>query len=217
LGSAGLAPALGMVAAMLIVWSLLFGPQFLRQDFRQDLPLADMLKVFPMRGWQIALGELLAPMTILTGLQWFLLIIGAGLFSHNHEVIQPSTTVGIALGAAMVLPMLNLITLQIPNAAVLLFPAWFQASREGAHGIEATGQRLIFMIGQLLVFVVVLLPAAALFLGLLFVLKIFLALSLVIPLAALAAALVLGIEAALGLMLLGRLFDRFDLSSESIP
>jgi hypothetical protein len=160
---------------------------------------------------------LLAPTTILTAVQWFLLIIGAGLFSHNHEVIESSTTVGIALGAGIVLPMLNLITLQIPNAAVLLFPAWFQASREGPHGIEATGQRLIFMLGQLLAFLVALLPAAVLFIGLFVVLKMFLSLSLVIPLAALAAAIVLGLEAAFGLMWLGWLFERFDLSAESIP
>ena len=59
---------------------------------------------------------------------------------------------GLGFGAALILPMLNLITLQIPNAAALLFPAWFQAAKGGAQGIEATGQRLIFMIGQLLVF-----------------------------------------------------------------
>ena len=146
-----------------------------------------------------------------------LLIIGAGLFFHNYELIQPSMTVGIAAGAALVLPMLNLITLQIPNAAVLLFPAWFQASREGAHGIEATGQRLIFMLGQLLAFVVALLPAAAFFIGFFFILRIFLTVSLVIPLASLVAALILGLEAAFGLMLLGWLFERFDLSAEPTP
>ena len=84
----------------------------------------------------------------------------------------------------------------------------------GAHGIEATGQRLIFMLGQLLAFVVALLPAAAFFIGFFFILRIFLTVSLVIPLASLVAALILGLEAAFGLMLLGWLFERFDLSAE---
>ena len=44
----------------------MIGPQLLRQDFRQDLPLADLLKTYPLRGWQLALGELLAPAAILT-------------------------------------------------------------------------------------------------------------------------------------------------------
>ncbi len=113
--------------------------------------------------------------------------------------------------------MLNLITLQIPNAAVLLFPAWFQTGKEGPHGIEATGQRLIFMLGQLLVFIVALIPAAACFAGVFFLLKLFGGVALALPLASIAAALVLTAEALLGLMLLGWLFERFDLSAELGP
>jgi len=45
----------------------------------------------------------------------------------------------------------------------------------------------------------------------------FLDLSLVIPLACLAATLVLALEAVLGVMLLGWLFERFDLSAEQNP
>ena len=57
-----------LVIATLLGYSLLLGPQFLRLDFRQDLPLADMLKTFPLRGWQIALGEILAPAVVLAGI-----------------------------------------------------------------------------------------------------------------------------------------------------
>src|SRR5947209_2672424 len=42
--------------------------------------------------------------------------------------------------------MLNLISLVIPNVAVLLFPSWLQGSKDSPQGIEATGQRLIYMI-----------------------------------------------------------------------
>ena len=216
-GKSGLIPALGMIAAVLIFWSLMFGPQFLRQDFRQDLPLADILKMYPMRGWQIVLGELLAPAAILTGIQWFLLIIGTVLFWQSEEFMARSMIGGIALGAALVLPMLDLLILQIPNGAVLLFPAWFQTSREGAHGIEATGQRLIFMLGQLLAFIVALIPASGFFIATFFLLRMFFGLNLVIPAACFIAAFVLALEAVLGLMLLGWLFERFDLSMEQNP
>ena len=181
----------------------------------QDLPLADVLKSFPMRGWQIALGELLAPAAILTGIQWFLLILVVGLLSELPIGDIPGMSrLSIGFSVALIVPMLNLITLQIPNAATLLFPAWFQAGKDGAHGVEATGQRLIFMIGQLAVFLVVLIPASAVFLLIFFLLKMVLSIALVIPLAAVAAALVLAVEAALGLMFLGWLFERFDLSTE---
>jgi hypothetical protein len=60
-GKSGWIAALGMISAMLVLWSIIFGPTFLRQDFRQDLSSADILKSYPLPGWQIALGELLAP------------------------------------------------------------------------------------------------------------------------------------------------------------
>jgi len=178
---------------------------------------ADILKTYPLRGWQLALGEILAPTVILTCIQWFLLIIATVLCSQSQEIMAQSMIWGIGFGAALVLPMLDLLILQIPNGAVLLFPAWFQASRDGAHGIEATGQRLIFMLGQLLAFIVALIPASGFFIGIFFLLKMFLSLSLVVPLACLVAAFVLALEAVLGLMLLGWLFERFDLSAEQNP
>ena len=57
----------------------------------------------------------------------------------------------IAAGAAVVLPVLDFLLLLIPNAAVLLFPSWIQTGKDSPRGIEATGQRLIFAVGQLLV------------------------------------------------------------------
>jgi hypothetical protein len=110
--------------------------------------------------------------------------------------------------------MINLITLQIPNCAILLFPAWFQSSRDGAHGIEATGQRLVSMLGQVLAVIIAMIPAVGFFIGTFYVLKLFLSTSLAIPAASLVATAVLGLEAALGLVLLGWLFQRLDLSSE---
>ncbi len=217
-GASSLAPAVGMIAAMLLFWSMLFGAQFLRQDLRQDLPLADVLKTYPMRGWQIVLGELLAPAVILTGIHWFLLIVALGLSSGPGALgLDWPSRLGLGFGLALIAPMLNLITLQVPNAAVLLFPAWFQAGKEGPHGVEATGQRLIFLLGQWLVFLVTLIPGVVFFAVVFVLVKIVAGLTPAIPLACLTAALVLGVEAGLGVLLLGRLFDRFDVSAELPP
>ena len=71
------------------------------------------------------------------------------------------------------------------------------------------------MLGQLLVFLVALIPAAALFAGVFFPVKMLLGRAAAIPLAAIAAAVVLAVEAALGVMLLGWLFERFDVSAEN--
>jgi hypothetical protein len=217
--SSGVPTLIAMISAMLLLWSFLIGPQLLRQDFRHDLPRADILKMYPMPGWQIAFGELLAPAVILTGFQWLLLILAIGLAPRPHLLHLNSVhPISLGLSAALILPMLNMITLQIPNASVLLFPAWFQTARDGAsQGIEATGQRLIFMLGQLLVFVISMIPASGTFALVFFLVKATLGLGAAIPLAAIAAAIILGIEAALGIVLLGWLFDRFDVAAESSP
>jgi hypothetical protein len=210
-----LGSALGMSAAILVVWTFLLGPQMFRQDFRQDLPLADVLKSYPLRGWEIALGEILAPAVILSGVQWFLLLAAASLCSQTPFTgVGRSVVIAICFGAALIAPWLNLLVLQIPNAAVLCFPAWFQTGKAAPQGVEATGQRIIFMFGQLLLVLLAIIPAVIVFGIALLVGKPFLGLTATIPLACGLAALVIAGEAALGLLLLGWLFDRLDLSTE---
>ncbi|HLX95702.1 MAG TPA: putative ABC exporter domain-containing protein [Verrucomicrobiae bacterium] len=211
--SQGISIVVALFVAIALVYSLLLGPQVLRLDFRNDLPLADILKTFPMRGWQIALGEILAPVAVLAVFQWLLLLVGAGLLFYL-PVKQEALFLAIAFGAAFLLPVLDLLLLLIPNAAVLLFPSWIQTGRDSPRGIETTGQRLIFALGQMLVLLLVLLPAAAAFTGVFFLLNFTLGPAVAVPVAALAATIVLAAEAGFGVMLLGKLFERFDVTEE---
>ena len=213
-----LVPAVGLLLLMAILWSLLIGPQVLRHDFRSDLRHADLLKLYPLAGWRIVLGELLAPAVILTVLQWIALLIAAAIIHRipgGGPVIPGLTRLSISLAAGILLPMLNLIALLIPNAAVLLFPSWFQTGHDAAQGIEATGQRLIFMLGQTLVFMLSLLPAAIAFAAVFFLGRLVVDWVFTVPFAGLAAALILALEVGVGVLLLGKLFDKFDLSAEA--
>jgi hypothetical protein len=218
---ADLGTAIGLICAGFVVWSLIVGPQVMRQDFRQDLPLADVLKMYPLRGWQVALGELLAPAVILTAIQWCLLLVTMVLlFQSKLPELGGMGIVAIGLGAAPTLPMLNLIILQIPNAAVLLFPSWFQTGKDGPQGIEATGQRLISLLGQLVAFFIALIPASIVFVIVLLLARMVLArmafgVAAAISLGLVSASLVLAGEAAFGLLLVGWLFERLDLSAET--
>jgi hypothetical protein len=202
---------IGLTAAMLLGYSLLIGPQFLRYDFRQDLMLADTMKLFPLPGWQIALGELLAPAAILTGFQWCMLIVLVGFVPKEAMPLPWSQLLSAAGGAAVILPGLNLISLLIPNAAVLSFPAWFQLGKTGPQGIEATGQRLIFVFGYLVVLILALVPAALIWGGLFLLGHIVINNEAGIILGSIGAAIVLGCEVFAGLKWLGTLFERFDL------
>jgi hypothetical protein len=163
----------------------------------------------------MALGEILAPAVILTGVQWLLLIVAAtcGVPLARGE-ISGGLVLSLGAGAAVVLPALNLISLIIPNAAVLLFPSWFQTGKDAPHGIEATGQRLIFALGQFLAFIVSLIPAAGVWAGFFFLMKYLAGAVLAVLVASVAGALVLALEAGLSVMLLGWLFERFDVSAE---
>jgi Putative ABC exporter len=203
----------GILAAIALMYSLLLGPQLLRLDFRRDLPQADILKTFPARGWQIALGEILAPVVVLIAFQWLMLLVGAGFVLYLAGK-QTALFLAIAAGAAVLLPVLDLLLLLIPNAAVLLFPSWIQTGKDSPRGIEATGQRLIVALGQLLALALALVPAALAFAGIFFLLKLALGLAVAVPVASLAATAVLAVEAGFGVMLLGKLFERFDVTEE---
>jgi len=212
----GLGLAVVFLAGMLLAMSLFSGPQLLRYDLRQDLPATDVLKMFPMRGWQIVLGEVLAPAVALAGAQWLLLAVAAVFFPnhiHNHS-IPLLTRLSFAVAAAVVLPFIDLIAVLIPNAAVLFFPAWFQLGKEAPRGFETTGQQLILMSGQMLALALSLLAPAGAFAVIFFCGSYLVGAPVSAVLAGVAAAFLLAVEAGLAIKLLGGVFERFDLSSE---
>jgi ABC-2 type transport system permease protein len=215
-GGGGLGMGVIFVVGMLLAMSLVTGPQMLRNDLRQDLPAADILKMLPMPGWQVVLGEVLAPAAMLAGAQWLLILFGAVFFpdQFEHHAIPLAARVSVALAAALVLPLIDLLALMIPNAAVLYFPAWYPLGKDVPRGFETMGQQLILMAGQVMVLAgALLLPAGAFIV--IFLCASFLQWPLMgVMLGAIAAAVLLAVEAVLGLKLLGGVFARFDLSGE---
>src|SRR5258706_4534766 len=111
--SSGLAMRIGMGSLMVAISCFMIGPQFCRQDLRQDLVIADVLKALPVRGWQLVLGELLAPTTILTSLEWILLATSAACLWGVPELraVPLQWRAAIGLAVLMVLPMLNAVLL----------------------------------------------------------------------------------------------------------
>jgi hypothetical protein len=208
-----LSAVVGIFIAIALSYSLLLGPQIVRLDFRHDLPLADVLKTFPLRGWQIALGEILAPVAVLVVFQWLLLLIEAGLLLYLPG-LQRALLLAVAFGAMLMLPLLDVLLLLIPNAAVLLFPSWIPTGKDSPRGVEATGQRLIFALGQLLVLALTLLPAGAAFTAVFLALNFTVGPAAAVLPASLAGAVVLAVEAGFGVMLLGKLFERFNVTEE---
>ena len=182
------------------------------QVVRRDLMAIDLLKTFPLPGWKIVLGELLGPVIGGTTLQCFMLaIIVASLSSLPElEAAQRSMLPVAACAIALLTPAINLTLMIIPTAATLLFPAWFKSGEAVTPGLEMMGIRIIMVLGQFIVLLLALIPAAILGAAA-WMSSQMLGASLFAPLiGALAAAITLGVEACLGVVWLGGIFDRFD-------
>lgn len=216
-GGRGMTGVLAFAALGFTAMSLFSGPQMLRNDLRQDLPVSDVLKMFPMPGWQMVLGEVLAPAAMLAAAQWLFLTVAVIFWPEDfHRSAPLLLRAEIGLAAALVLPCVDVIAILIPNAAALFFPAWFQLGKDGPRGFEMTGQQLILMFGQLLVLACCLLPAAGVAAAILVAGSYMHFAGLAALAAGLAAALILAAEAALGIRLLGTVFEDFDLSAELV-
>ena len=195
---------------------LLMGPQALHVDLRHDLPVADVLKMYPMRGWLVVLGEILAPTVVLACVEWLLLIIAVGVFPDQagRRELPLLHRACFGLGLALLAPWLNVLSLLIINAGVLFFPAWSHLGPGSAQGFEVMGQRLILMAGQLVALALCVVPAGLVFALVFFFGRLIVGAVAVVPIAAAAATLVLAGEAAIAVRFLGGLFERFDVSAE---
>ncbi len=196
---------------------LIVGPQFARQDIRSDLTHADILKTYPLPGWQIVLGELLTPVFILTGLLWLALLTMALALDPaqvRFSWLTPPLRITGAIWLAVITPPVVMLQLLVPNAAALVFPAWFQASRFRGGGPEVAGQRMIFFFAQLITMAIALLPAAAFAALLIFILQPFVGPALAVSAGGLIALAILAGELWCGLWLLGQRFEHYDLSGD---
>ena len=208
---------IGAFSGALIAYGLFFGPVLSRRGTGQLLERFDLLKSYPVHGWQAVLGELLCPVTILCAFEWIcllLLALAIGLSKPGGEMSPLVIGTGAASAALLMGPLVGLL-FALNFAGILYFPAWLSASTQQGAGIEKVGQRLIFFVGYVVVLVGTLLPALGL--GALPFLLVWLfsdQLALAIALGSVLACAALVGEFALAIWWLGRRFERFDLSVE---
>lgn len=206
----------GIFIAMASVWLLIAGPMFMQRGLRRTFEYLDVLKASPVRGWQIALGELLSPMVMMAFAQWLLLLTmamclvqrgGEGLMSAPNVI---SAAIGIAL---INLPLCGLM-LCLPFAGMLVFPAWLVSPGGREAGVEVMGQRLIF-VGVYLVTIAIALVPAALVGGIAwFLVQLFAPVSVALLVCAVFAAIVLAVEFGAAIYWLGGRVDGIDVAME---
>jgi hypothetical protein len=207
------------VAVGLGVGSVFAGPMLMQRGLQQTLEYMDVLKASPLRGWQIVLGELLSPMAVMTFVQWLLLLVVAmSSLVHADSAWLTATDLLIAAFAVLLLvPPLSGLLLCVPFTGLLYFPAWTSTMSSRSGGIEATGQRMIFMGAYLVVTAIALVPAAVLA-ALAFLLGRWLGnFQVGAALAVLIAGAALVVEMLTVVWWLGERVERFDLSLEGQP
>jgi MFS family permease len=205
--------------------TILFGPQMLRNDLRQDLANLALIKAWPIRGAAIVRGEVLAPTLVASLFTWLFILVGAVLagrlpgrpgtaatiMSNGAAFIVPNL-VSIAAAAAIIAPALILSQTVIQNALAVLFPAWVTVGASRARGIDAIGQRLLMLAGITLALIVTVIPGAVAA-GAVVLIGSWLLGTRLIVLPAVMVALVVLAECWLATEVLGRVFDRTDVSS----
>lgn len=212
----GIYAGISMISLGVGAWLLVVGPMFMRHNVRLMVTHFDLLKGYPLRGWQVLSGSLISPIVILAAIEWLILLLGApgvGLTGRGAALATGILGVG-SLGIALILPPLTGLMLSIPFAATLYFPAWIDNSASRGGGIEVMGQRLIFFAGYLVVLVVALLPAVLCGALAAFIVHWLVGTISAVLVSTVVGSIILGAEFAALVWWLGERFEHFDLSSE---
>jgi ABC-2 type transport system permease protein len=208
------AHGVGITFLMFTIMLPFIGPNIFTNDLRLDLPRLEVLKSYPLSGYGIVAAEIAAPLVIIAALE--LLAIGCawGVLGASGAM---TGVVGAQYAIVALLLAVPVVALQllIRNAVPVVFPAWAVRAKEDPRGFVLTGQRMLLVIGNLVVLSFALIPAALVFLPSAWIASKFFE-GNVIFLAVMttpAIAVVAG-EVWLGVRLLGSRFEALDVSQE---
>jgi len=205
-GQSGLGELFATLCIVSFFLALVMGPQIARNDLRQDLANLAVLKTWPVRGAAMVRGQALAPSVILIAVAW-IAAIGGLIFGARLDL-----PVSYVVAAMIVAPGVVFVQVLVQNAIAVMWPSWVVIGTNRARGIDVMGQRMIMMLGLLLVLVVAVLPAL-LGGGLIMLLLYWLTGTIAVILPAIVASAVLIVEAVLASELVGRAFDRTDVTA----
>lgn len=201
----------------LCCYGLLFGPVLARRVLALMLERLDLAKSYPLRGWQVVLGEMMCPVTLLCVFEWIglTLMAGAAMYLQTREELPHMVLLAELVSAWLLIVPLAAMLFALNYAGALLFPAWITATTQTGGGLEKVGQRLIFLAGYLILLVVALLPAVGFGLAPFFLTKwLFQNIAWAIIVGSLTGCAVLVGELVVALWWLGERFEKFDLSAE---
>jgi hypothetical protein len=216
-GGSGVASFLAAVCLPLAAFTVLLGPQMMRNDLRQDLANLALLKTWPVRGAALIRGEVLAPTVVVTVVAWLFILLSALLAPRPASpggtiAVLMANRASFAIAAAILAPAIILSQTVVQNALAVLFPAWVTVGASRSRGIDAMGQRLLMLAGILVTLAASLLPGALIAGVVAFAVYWITGATLVILPALIVALVVVG-ECWLAVEGLGRVLERTDVSA----
>lgn len=130
-----------IVETILLVtgWLTFLCSSMLNFDFRGDIDHIETLKALPLRGWTVVLGQLVAPVLLLTCLHWLLLAIATPMVQSQRRYLLAAIV--------LVLPF-NLLLFQAENLIFLLFPS--RPATVSPGDFQMLGRKFIFVLAKLI-------------------------------------------------------------------
>jgi hypothetical protein len=208
----GLAMTLCTLALGIAAFSALLGPQIVRTDLRSDLRHLEVLKTWPVRGADLVRGEMLCPGVVLVGVVWLALTCATILSAAGLPTLTFAWRMSGAVGVFLIAPALIAAQLTLQNAAAVFFPAWVPQGDQRPRGLDAMGQRLIMLAGIILCLLIFFLPGGIVAAILWFAFYRWVG-AVIVPIAALICAGIVGVEILAATEMLGPAFERLDLLS----
>jgi len=195
--------ALAMIGLLIVL-----GSRVLQNDFRQDADHLATLKTLPLAGARLVGAEVVSSALPISAMQLVLMFVAYVATLGDADLpVNLGTRTSLLFMSPLLLSSVNVTTVTIQNGAALLFPGWIRATPVVGGGIEAMGQGILATGMLLLTFLVALLPAAAAFAAVWWLLS-------GVPkawiVAVTIAAAVLLIETWWGIRGLGRRFERLE-------
>jgi ABC-2 type transport system permease protein len=142
-----IAEVAGWLVATWAAMTVVIGPQWIRNDLRNDLLKLDLLRSYPVTGRAVVAAETAASALVLTALQLGLMLIAYLAFLGNGRM-EPDleTRTVVLLTAVICLPGINYLGMLIQNGTALLFPAWAHLGGGRPAGVEALGQNMLMIV-----------------------------------------------------------------------
>ena len=208
---------LAMLSLMLAATFPFLGSTVFTQDMRLDLPRIELLKSYPISGERLVAAEIAGPLTFLAAVELMMLstaaiILNAAELPAKLDFLASPEFVVVALILATPICAAQLL---IRNAVPILLPGWAMRAPDEQRGFIVMGQRLVMLAGNLLVLLLVLLPAACIVGPGLLMAKFWFHGSMpVVALTTVLGAALLFFEVWLGIRFLGRQFEKIDVTNE---